>query len=271
MTPCKCENDTCSCMPYCTPIRAVFDDQGYKEQVLLHTIKQNKGEAEMSQIDWLMEYSSLVKKNESCVSIVSSGDIDAVVLHLFAVSYKWPRQEDDTFANNVFVLLRKPNQQYDIYNITRIVETLEKFTDEKYFGMKTAMVLSLGGNDFLPKFYNITHSSTLEMFMRGTVFRKELVNISIHEDNTFASISFSSDIYIDFIKHLYCPKMYEGEKLSYDEVRQMSIKQPTGKCLQRNAQLWMPQKIIIQKLAMNVKCLLQYQITIRRDRIRIWR
>ena len=55
----------------------------------------------MSQVDWLMEYSTGLQSNASCVSIVASGDIDAVVIHLFAMSYLWPRTEDGSFKNDV--------------------------------------------------------------------------------------------------------------------------------------------------------------------------
>jgi hypothetical protein len=54
----------------------------------------------MSQVDWLMEYSTGLQSHESCVSIVTSGDIDAVVIHLFAMSYLWPRTEDGSFKND---------------------------------------------------------------------------------------------------------------------------------------------------------------------------
>jgi hypothetical protein len=124
------------------------------------------GEAEMSQVDWLMEYSTGLQSHEPCVNIVISGDIDAVVIHLFAMSYLWPRTEDGSFKNDVYVLLRKPYHRYDIYNITKIISQLENFTSEQYIGIKLAVVLSLGANDFLPKFHSISHSTQLDMFLK---------------------------------------------------------------------------------------------------------
>ena len=105
----------------------------------------------MSQVDWLMEYSTGLQSLESCVSFVTSGDIDEVVIHLFAMSYLWPRTEDGSLKNDVYVLLRKPNHRYDIYNITKIISQLENVTSEQYIGIKLAFVLRLGGNDFLPQ------------------------------------------------------------------------------------------------------------------------
>lgn len=104
----------------------------------------------MSQVDCLIEYSTGLQSNESCVSITSR-DIDAVVLHLFAMSYLWPRTEEGAFKYDVYILLRKPNHHYDIYNITKIISHLENFTSEQYIGIKLVIVISLGGNDFFAK------------------------------------------------------------------------------------------------------------------------
>ena len=104
----------------------------------------------MSQVDWLMEYSTGLQSNASCVSIVASGDIDAVVIHLFTMSYLWPRTEDGSLKNDVYVLPQKPNHRSDIY-ITKIISQLEDFTSEQYIGIKLAVVLRLGGNDFVPQ------------------------------------------------------------------------------------------------------------------------
>ncbi|CAG2186631.1 unnamed protein product [Mytilus edulis] len=263
MTTCTCEKRKCTCTRFCTPIRAVFKEVGgYQGHELLDSIRQNKGEAEMSQVDWLIEYCNSLKPKESCVSIVSSGDIDAVVVHLFAVSHLWPRTENGTFKNEVYVILRKPNQIYDIYNITKIILMIENFTSEKFIGMKIAIILSLGGNDFLPKFYQISHSLTVDLFMREATFREGLVTINT-EEGKVVSVNFDADHYTEFIKYLYCPKLYDASKLTYEEVRQMSIKMPTlrSKGVQRNAQLWMPPKSVIQTLAKNVECLIKYYLS----------
>jgi hypothetical protein len=98
-----------------------------------------------------MEYSTDLQSLESCVSIVTSGDIDAVVIYVFAMSYLWPRTEDGSLNNDVYDLPQKPNHRSDIYNITKIISQLENFTSEQYIGIKLAVVLRLGGNDFLPQ------------------------------------------------------------------------------------------------------------------------
>ena len=82
----------------------------------------------MSQVDWLIQYAASLSPGNACTSIVSSGDIDAVLIHLFAISHLWPRNEGEFFKNPVHVI----NNLYDIYNITTILELLEHKTSDKY-------------------------------------------------------------------------------------------------------------------------------------------
>ena len=79
----------------------------------------------MAQIDWLIQYLPVLNKHEMCLSIVYSGDIDALVLHMFTLSYLWARDCNDEFKHEVFLLLVKPATK-DLYNITAIIRLLEK-------------------------------------------------------------------------------------------------------------------------------------------------
>ena len=53
-------------------------------------MSNKKGEAEMAQVDWLVECVDDLSEGDAVLSVVSSGDIDAVVIHLFVLSYMWP-------------------------------------------------------------------------------------------------------------------------------------------------------------------------------------
>ncbi|ESO90207.1 hypothetical protein LOTGIDRAFT_164522 [Lottia gigantea] len=119
------------CSTFTTPIRC-FDSatNGFLSNKKLTSIKQSKGEAEMSQIDWLWEYASDLSPGDVCVSMVTSGDIDAVVLHLFFASWKWKRNKNGRFINPIYVLLHKPAGMFDIYNITGLLETFESSTED---------------------------------------------------------------------------------------------------------------------------------------------
>ena len=131
----------CSCMPYATPVKCFFTKAGLQKTQILKDIKQRKGEAEMAQIDWLFEYSRYLQADDEAVaSIVTSGDIDSVIIHLYTVSRCWPRKEDRTFKNPVYVILQKPSGS-DVYNITAIVVLLEKHYNSQSIVQKIALML----------------------------------------------------------------------------------------------------------------------------------
>ncbi|KAK6181777.1 hypothetical protein SNE40_009564 [Patella caerulea] len=160
------------CKSYTTKIRCCFSDEhGLVSVEKLKDIKQRKGEAEMAQINWLFEYSKSASDGEAFVSLVTSGDIDAIVLHLFAISIMWKRNERMHFVNPVYVLLQKPNNFFDIFNFTGMLEILEDATLDYDIGIKLAAALSLGGNDYTPKFYGISHSRIVNVIFQDELFK----------------------------------------------------------------------------------------------------
>ena len=125
-----------------------------------------------------------------------------------------------------------------------------------------AVCLSLGGNDFLPKFYGISHATKLYIFLKHEQIYNNLIHI-ITENNKILSIDFSSNAYKDFMKHVYCPIFFNPSRLTYQEVRQMSIQIPNPKKNEviRNPQLWMLPELVVEQLSKNVSCLIQYYLS----------
>jgi len=151
------------------------------------------------------------------MSIVSSADIDAVVLHLFAVALHMPRKENGDFCNDVVVVLKKPGWQ-DLYHITQIIRVLERGFQDRQIAQKIAMALCMAGNDFLPKFHGMTHLSFLKVFCQHSCFQEGLID--------FNSNTINKETLLTFLKYLYCPNSLDPERLTYDEVRQLTIKPP---------------------------------------------
>ncbi|KAK6175974.1 hypothetical protein SNE40_014346 [Patella caerulea] len=257
------EHHMSECQSYTTPIRCCFSDEnGLVSVEKLQNIKQRKGEAEMAQIDWLFEYSKSVSDGEAFVSLVTSGDIDAVVLHLFAISKLWKRNEHNRhFINPVYVLLQKPNNFFDIFNITGMLEILEDATLDYDIGIKLAAALSLGGNDYTPKFYGMSHSRIISVIFQDQQFKDNFLKIKRSQVGT--EITIDRDIYKDIIKTLYCPKYLNPNEFSFDEIRQLSVSIPkrNGTQTQRNPKSWMPPQSTIDQLSKNINCLLQYYST----------
>ena len=111
----------------------------------------------MAQLDWLIHYAKTLPEKASILSHVTSSDIDAVPIHLFTLSHRWPR-DNGCFKVPVYVCLQKPGE---VYNITALIESLESHHCETYFAMKIAMAMMIGGNDFIPKYHGITHEKAV--------------------------------------------------------------------------------------------------------------
>ena len=214
---CACSEQHCTCDNYASPLLCEFTPSGIHAQTVLHEIRQRKGEAECGQVDWVIHFSKLVNEGEAIASLVSSADIDAVVLHMFAVALHMPRKDNSDFKNEVFVILRKPGWQ-DVYHIASIIRTLEMAFGTLDISPKVAMTLCLAGNDFLPKFHGITHFTVLRQVCQNRHFQEHLFNLNLG--------MVDGKTLLDFLKHLYCPSSLNPEKLSYEEVRQMTIKPP---------------------------------------------
>ncbi|CAG2232637.1 unnamed protein product [Mytilus edulis] len=74
------------------------------------THQQRKGEAEMAQIDWLLGEQSKLSPSMSACSILTSGDIGAIPIHLYSLSKKWP-QVNGRYSHTVSVTLQKTHKK----------------------------------------------------------------------------------------------------------------------------------------------------------------
>ena len=239
----------CECQKYAVPLRGKFCNSGLETLSEMAEIQQRKGEAEMAAADWLMQSANGLQEGEAVASLVTSGDIDAVIIHMFVVARLWPRKDNRTFINAVYVLLQKPSGT-DVYNITKIIETLEHTYPGEDMAVKVALTLCLGGNDFLPKLYDINHSKVLQLFLSETEFRNGLYKI----DNGMIHVDY--DVYVEFIKHLYCSKSTADPKCrAFDDVRRSSMigkrKLPhaaNGTEKTKSPKKWMPPKSALKSM-----------------------
>ncbi|CAC5403428.1 unnamed protein product [Mytilus coruscus] len=181
--------DECSC-PYklhTTPVRAYFSKSGFIRHEMLNHIKQRKVEAEMAQVDWLSDMKENFKENEAVVSIVTSADVDSLIIHLFAFSIHWTRRSD---------------------------EALEKFL----------------------------------------AFKNDLGSMQP------ISAALNEEVYFEIVKRLYATASIKSEQLSFEAIRQMSIK-PPGK-QQKHPKFWIPPKSELIKITKLINCQIKYLFTV---------
>ncbi|KAL3880313.1 hypothetical protein ACJMK2_032561 [Sinanodonta woodiana] len=265
LSPCTCDTPALHkeipCKQFAIPIRSHFaSDKGYVCSEKLD-IKQNKQEAELAQADWLCYIATRLKEGENVISYVSSGDIDIIPIHILAISLYLPRKDDGIFKNNVYVVIKKPGSagKLDIYNITGIVRALEMRYNEDKIAVVLSFSLSLGGNDFIPKFYEISHEKWLKGIFENETFRRNLFKIRSRPDSGHLSVTIDPGVYISLLKNFYCPNKHDAERLSLEEVRQLSIKLP-GKDV-RSPKLWMPPISALHSICKLINSCLQYLLT----------
>ena len=78
----------------------------------------------------------------------------------------------------MIVILQKPRGKVDSYNITKIIEVLEAAYHDEHIGVKVALPLCLGGNDFFPKFHQISHETIIKTVIDDQQFRASLFKVA---------------------------------------------------------------------------------------------
>ena len=251
------------CDKFCTPVIAHFTEEaGYVGHTNLTGVHQRKGEAELAQVDWIFHYLPKLGPGEGVVSIVTSGDIDAVLLHMYAVSLHWPRENNNLFTHPVYVVLQKPHRMCDIFCITELIQLLDKSTNDKNMAVKIAMTLTIGGNDFIPKPFGISHSKCIDLFLSTSLFQDHLFNISD------GIVKINVDQFIEFYKYLYTPKKVNAAHTPFDEVRRLTFvarNNTTNSTISshqtRNPQQWLPPKSCLSRLCKLVEIVGEYMAT----------
>lgn len=209
----------------------------------------------MSVVDCFPDLQQELAVGDSVVSYITSADIDTVLIHMVALSLYWERDETGNFKWPVYVWLQK--QKSEIYDITGIILSVEKYFDINNVATVIALVLCMGGNDFPPNFHNISHDKLLSVVVSDKAILKELFKLQKAEGKCICTIN--ENIYVDVIKRLYCPVNLQHSALTPDEVQQLSI-QPPNKDF-RHPQSWMPPVSALQTLAKLIQCQIDYFLT----------
>ena len=212
----------------------------------------------MAQVDWIIGENN-TEDRSPIFSIVSSEDIDSVLIHMFAVSKHWKRGEDKKFLLHVYVSLQKPDKKSETYCITKILEYLENAFKDNQTGLKLSAILSIGGKDFLPKFYGVSHYKIMSTILRADRLRASIFQSA--EDNSTMEID--QNMFRDLVKCLYCPKSLDPSKSSFDDVRYLSVYvlRKAATAFRRSPQWWMPPSSVIERLCCLIDSHLQYMST----------
>ena len=115
--------------------------------------------------------------------------------------------------------------------ITGILTILETHFKNQYIGAILAVVLSMGGNDYLPNFHGISHEKLVDSVLSQQNILNSLLNINKMPENSAKKYECKLDIdtYIALYANLYYPKKIPPNKLTIGEIHQMSVKVPGKK------------------------------------------
>ena len=143
----------------------------------------------------------------------------------------------------------------DLYCITKMVERLEAQSTNRNIGIIVSLALCIGGNDYIPKFYEVTHLQWMMIIMEDQYYTNQIFKIDRNsQTNAVERVTLNEDLYIRLLMKIYCPKHLDHEKLSCEEIRQISIKLPEKPT--RDPQKWHSPLSANKK----VMCLIQSQI-----------
>ena len=150
----------------------------------MNEMVQRKGEAEMAVADWLYTLALDLEDDEAILTVITSGDINAILIHLFTISVFWPKHSNGNYRNPVFVKLLKAGGVFDLYNITGILEAINSVFPEPHIGKTLSLGLSLRGDDFLPRFQTMTHQKIIQLLFSDSNYRDGLFNFTSNDGVT---------------------------------------------------------------------------------------
>lgn len=175
---------------------------------------------------------------------------------MFALCQFWERGSEDKYRFPVNVVFQKPQSRLDVYNVTGMLEVFERVYCDRLIGVKIAVALCIGGNDFVPKCYQMSHGTILKLALRAE-YRAQLLHF---EDG---SLKLNEDCFVDFLKTLYCPKRLRPYNVSFNEVKAATIRKTAdqtepGGYKMADPRRWLPPESAVRKLAGIVQLQIEY-------------
>ena len=170
----------------------------------------------MAIADWLVHFQNAIQIGNCMLSLITSGDIDAVPIHLYTLSKFGKRDSNNKLVTQVFVVLSKPRGKLDIYNISGLLFVFEDKYKDLSIGEKIAYSLCIGCNDFIPKLYNVSHEKVLTTVTSNAKLLDNLFCIRSQ------ATTLRLELFKEMVKQFYCPKKVHCQRTTYENIRAMN-------------------------------------------------
>ena len=130
-------------------------------------------------------------------------------------------------------------------------------------GMKMALILCMGGNDFIPKINMMSHSKVMTQYMSG----RYPTLLQFKSDR----LVLNTESFVEFVKNLfYSNRMKrQNQNMTFNEVRADTIGkreqtdlQFPGTQLTKDPQRWLPPETAVRRLAQLLELQIEYLDTV---------
>ena len=87
-----------------------------------------------------------------------------------------------------------------------------------------------------------------------------LLDMGRDDDGIPVSATVNTSVFVEYIKHVYCQSTNDPQKLSFEALRQSTIKMP-GQSRFKPPNHWLPPKHTLHQLALLLECQVEYLFT----------
>ena len=195
--------------------------------------------------------------DENC--LVISNDSDALMYGLLCGSSRTRSKQDGKFKTELWVQLNhtqqktgicgsKNNKISEFWNINNLIYGIEEtFKDEKLLQavLGTVIIYLAGGSDFTEKWYQKTHRSFLEAWIRSNSYVGDLV---VKEEEAF-KVNLAA--YRRLVHAVWSSKTVTADSCSFEELRKMTRKR-------KNLRLHLPDEELILQVGKRIAGVFQY-------------
>ena len=191
---------------------------------------------------WLLEVVSVLQTGDTAVSALTSGDIDSIPIHLFALSHSLRRDSQNKFPNPVYIVQdHYTNTETNIFQLKWLLD----FVWEE-----------------MASFQNCT---VLKLLFQCEIFQNTLFNIDDSEG--YLTISINKNVYAEFVKQLFSLKK-NAKEVTLEELysitkygRQKAERNKAAENL-RNHQPWLPPRSVLDWVGDLIDIYTDYLLTV---------
>lgn len=142
-----------------------------------------------------------------------------------------------------------------------MIKLFESRFMDMHIGVKVALGLCIGGNDYVPKLHSVSHETVLTQILCNPLLRQSL--FGFNENNIVLDQTYFTELF----RSIYCPKRHRNGNLSYQDVRALTIGKKEDKSFKggyrtNDPRSWLPPESAMKRLGELVQLQIKYMETV---------